>query len=118
MSHKWLCYDNTVMARFFLNLKMERVWWQDYANHDEAITDITHYIARFYNQVRLHSTLNYLSPNLFEQKMSDFEAIEIIKPPFEYVAKFQNEVKSIDDKIILNCEKIPLIISKSYHGIY
>ena len=70
MSHKWLCYDNTVMARFFLNLKMERVWWQDYANHDEAITDITHYIARFYNQVRLHSTLNYLSPNLFEQKMT------------------------------------------------
>lgn len=37
---------------------------------------------------------------------SDFEAIEIIKPPFEYVAKFQNEVKSIDDKIILNCEQI------------
>ena len=37
---------------------------------------------------------------------SDFEAIEIAKPPFEYVAKFQNEVKSIDDKIILNCEQI------------
>ena len=37
---------------------------------------------------------------------SDFEAIEIIKPPFEYVAKFQNEVKPIDDKIILNCEQI------------
>ena len=37
---------------------------------------------------------------------SDFEAIEIVKPPFEYVAKFQNKVKSIDDKIILNCEQI------------
>ena len=37
---------------------------------------------------------------------SDFEAIEIVKPPFEYVAKFQNEVKPIDDKIILNCEQI------------
>jgi len=37
---------------------------------------------------------------------SDFENIEIIKPPFEYVSKFQNEVKPIDDKIILNCEQI------------
>ncbi len=37
---------------------------------------------------------------------SDFENIEIIKPPFEYVAKFQNEVKPIDDKIILNCKQI------------
>ena len=26
MSHKGLCYDNAVMERFFLNLKMERVW--------------------------------------------------------------------------------------------
>ncbi|ENX70145.1 hypothetical protein F884_00294 [Acinetobacter sp. CIP 102143] len=42
-------------------------------SHKGLCYDITHYIARFYNQVRLHSTLNYLSPNLFEQKMSDFE---------------------------------------------
>ncbi|MDD2641136.1 MAG: restriction endonuclease subunit S [Arcobacteraceae bacterium] len=37
---------------------------------------------------------------------NDFENIEIIKSPFEYVTKFQNEVKPIDDKIILNCEQI------------
>lgn len=68
MSHKGLCYDNAVMERFFLNLKMERVWQQHYANHQEAIKDISHYIAVFYNQIRLHSTLGYLSPNNFEQK--------------------------------------------------
>lgn len=68
MSHKGLCYDNAVMERFFLNLKMERVWQQHYANHQEAIRDISHYITVFYNQVRLHSTLGYLSPNNFEQK--------------------------------------------------
>ena len=28
------------MARFFLNLKMERVWQRDYANHAEATSDI------------------------------------------------------------------------------
>ncbi len=31
----------SVMERFFLNLQMERVWWRDYANHDEAIRDVT-----------------------------------------------------------------------------
>lgn len=68
MSHKGLCYDNAVMERFFLNLKMERVWQKYYANHQEAIQDISHYITVFYNQVRLHSKLGYLSPNSFEEK--------------------------------------------------
>ena len=68
MSHKGLCYDNAVMERFFLNLKMERVWQYHYANHQEAIKDISQYITVFYNQVRLHSKLGYLSPNIFEQK--------------------------------------------------
>jgi len=33
MSRKGNCWDNAVMERFFLNLKMERVWQRDYANH-------------------------------------------------------------------------------------
>lgn len=45
------------VERFFLNLKMERVWQRDYANHAEAQTDIVDYIVGFYNSVRLHSTL-------------------------------------------------------------
>lgn len=66
MSRKGNCWDNAVMERFFLNLKMERVWRKDYANHGEAIRDITDYIVRFYNQGRLHSTLGYVSPNQYE----------------------------------------------------
>ena len=68
MSRKGNCWDNAVMERFFLNLKMERVWQRDYANHAEAITDIADYIVGFYNSVRLHSTLGNLPPNAFEQK--------------------------------------------------
>ena len=45
MSGKGNCYDNAVMERFFLNLKMERVWQTNYANHQEAIRDISHYIV-------------------------------------------------------------------------
>lgn len=68
MSRKGNCWDNAVMERFFLNLKMERVWRRDYANHAEAMKDITDYIVRFYNNSRLHSTLGYVSPNQYEQQ--------------------------------------------------
>ena len=66
MSRKSNCWDNAVMERFFLNLKMERVWQTDYANHGEAIRNITDYIVVFYNSTRLHSTLGYLPPNAYE----------------------------------------------------
>ncbi len=57
-----------MMERFFLSLKMERVWQRDYANHGEAVTDIADYIVNFYNPVRLHSKLGNLSPNAFEHQ--------------------------------------------------
>ena len=68
MSRKGNCWDNAVMERFFLNLKMERVWQRDYANHAEATSDIANYIVSFYNSVRLHSKLGNLPPNTFEQQ--------------------------------------------------
>lgn len=67
MSRRANCWDNAVMERFFLNLKMERVWQRRYANHHEAIVDITHYIVVFYNTQRLHSTLGYQSPADYER---------------------------------------------------
>lgn len=69
MSRKANCWDNTVMERFFLNLKMERVWRKDYANHGEAIKDVTDFIMELYNQNRLHSTLGFLPPNQYARQM-------------------------------------------------
>ena len=54
--------------RFFLNLKMERIWQRDYANQEEAKADIADYIVGFYNPVRLHSTLGYRSPVEHERR--------------------------------------------------
>ena len=68
MSRKGNCWDNAVMERFFLNLKMERVWQRDYANHVEATSDVADYIVNFYNNVRLHSKLGNLPPNAFEHQ--------------------------------------------------
>jgi putative transposase len=70
MSRKGNCWDNAVAERFFLNLKMERVWQRQYANHAEARADITDYIVGFYNCKRINSALGNLSPAVYERKMA------------------------------------------------
>ena len=77
MSRKGNCWDNAVMERFFLNLKMERVWQRDYANHAEAISDVADYIVGFYNSVRLHSKLGNLPPNTYEQQLATKQPIGV-----------------------------------------
>ena len=77
MSRKGNCWDNAVMERFFLNLKMERVWQKDYANHAEAMTDVADYIVGFYNCERLHSKLGNLSPNAFERESATQQPIDL-----------------------------------------
>ncbi len=67
MSRRGNCWDNAVVERFFLSLKTERVWQHRYANHSEARRDIADSIVRFYNSVRIHSTLGYLPPSGYEQ---------------------------------------------------
>ena len=68
MSGRGNCYDNAVMESFFGTLKNERVHHQKYKTRSQARTDIFSYIEGFYNTVRLHSTLGYLSPAEFEAK--------------------------------------------------
>jgi len=66
MSRKGDCWDNAVAESFFGSLKTERVHQRRYRTRDEARTDIFEYIEVFYNRVRLHSSLGYLSPVQFE----------------------------------------------------
>ena len=66
MSGKADCYDNAVMESFFSTLKNEWVHHQRYRSRSQARTDIFEYIEGFYNTVRLHSTLGYVSPAEFE----------------------------------------------------
>ena len=65
------------MERFFLNLKMKRVWQKDYANHTEAMNDVAHYIVSFYSSQLPHSKLGNLPPNAFEQKSAIKELISV-----------------------------------------
>lgn len=66
MSRKGNCWDNAVMERFWGSLKSERTDHAKYFTRAQAITDIVNYIEMFYNNQRLHSTLNYISPVQFE----------------------------------------------------
>ena len=68
MSGKGNCYDNAVMESFWGTLKNEWVHHQKYQTRSQARTDIFSYIEGFYNTIRLHSTLGYLSPAEFEAK--------------------------------------------------
>jgi len=79
MSRKGNCWDNAVMERFFLNLKAERVWQKNYANHSEAMNDIADYIVGFYKSIRLHSKLGNLSPNALERESTSKKNYQTVR---------------------------------------
>lgn len=66
MSRKGNCYDNAVMERFFATLKGECTSRYVFETHEQARGVIFEYIECFYNRIRRHSTLDYLSPAQFE----------------------------------------------------
>jgi putative transposase len=62
MSGKGNCYDNAPMESFFRSFKVEEVYQQNYETHEHATRNAIDYIERFYNSVRLHSSIDYVSP--------------------------------------------------------
>jgi putative transposase len=66
MSRRATPLDNAVMESFFHTLKAELVQRRVFASKIEAVADIVHYI-NFYNRDRLHSSLNYQSPENYEK---------------------------------------------------
>ena len=66
MSRLGNCWDNAVAESFFGSLKRERCQWRHYKTRYAAQQDILQYIAVFYNNQRLHSYLDYKSPNQYE----------------------------------------------------
>lgn len=68
MSGKGNCYDNAPMESFFKSFKVEEVYHNRYQTHEQAVRAVNDYIERFYNPVRLHSSLGYVSPNEYEHR--------------------------------------------------
>ena len=66
MSRKGNCWDNAPTERFFRSLKYEQLHYEKFRTVAEAKLSIIDYLA-FYNGKRIHSTLGYKSPLIFER---------------------------------------------------
>jgi putative transposase len=69
MSRSGNVWDNAAMESFFSSLKTERTARKIYQTRNEARADVFDYIERFYNAIRRHSTIGYISPVEFERKV-------------------------------------------------
>lgn len=66
MSRKGNCYDNAYIESFWSSLKYETVYHHRFATRAAARAALFDYIESFYNRIRLHSSLGYTSPVMFE----------------------------------------------------
>lgn len=67
MSRTGCCYDNAVAERFFWSLKHEWTKFEQFGNLDAARLSVFKYIETFYNSERIHQTLEYQTPDEFEE---------------------------------------------------
>ncbi len=66
MGSKGDCFDNAVAESFFATIKKELINRRAWKTRRELSSEVFEYIETFYNRSRRHSTLNYLSPEDYE----------------------------------------------------
>jgi putative transposase len=66
MSRKGDCWDNAVSESFFATLEKELLALQPLQTRSKTRQEVAKYIDNYYNLVRLHSHLGYVSPIEFE----------------------------------------------------
>lgn len=67
MSRKGNCWDNAVMESFFARLKVELIYAEEYKTSEQTYSGLFEYIEVFYNRIRRHSSLGYVSPIQYEE---------------------------------------------------
>jgi putative transposase len=66
MSRKGNCWDNACAETLFASLKVERLHGMRFTSIRQAKDEVLDWLL-WYNQTRMHSTLNYVSPMQFER---------------------------------------------------
>lgn len=66
MSRRGNCWDNAIAESFFHTLKVELVHECNYATRDMAKQSIFQYMEEYYNRKRMHSAIDYCTPNEVE----------------------------------------------------
>ena len=75
---KGACFDNAVIESFWSSLKRELVYpIERFATRDDARVAVFEYIEVYYNRERLHSSLNYETPDTFELSQQKKENQEV-----------------------------------------
>ena len=64
-------YDNAKCESFMKTLKQEEICTRQYRDRADLEAHIGDFIERYYNRRRLHSALDYRSPEQFEQSLLD-----------------------------------------------
>ena len=67
MSRRANCWDNAVAESFFGTFKNELIYRRPWLTREDARDAIGEYIEIFYNRIRRHSTIGYVSPVAFEE---------------------------------------------------
>lgn len=75
MSRKGNCWDNACAESFFASLKAEEIFRRKYKTRYESRFYIFEYIAVFYNRNRIHSFLDFLSPEEYELLMTGVDKV-------------------------------------------
>lgn len=70
MSRRGDCWDNAVSESFFATLEKELLALQPLQSRSKTRKQVADYIDNYYNLVRLHSHLDYVSPIEFETNAS------------------------------------------------
>ena len=68
MSRKGNCWDNAIAESFFASLKRELIKGEKIYTRRQLIIMIADYIDTYYNMIRMHSSLDYLSPVEYEKR--------------------------------------------------
>jgi putative transposase len=66
--------DNAHMESFFHSLKTEELYGKTFSADQELRNTLNSYIG-FYNQQRLHSSLHYLPPAAYEQRVAELSCV-------------------------------------------
>ena len=62
------CYDNAALESWNHSLKVEAIPGERFVTREAAKARVFEYLEIYYNRKRPHSTLGYLSPEVFEAR--------------------------------------------------
>lgn len=71
MSAKGVPVENALAESFMSSLKVEEIYMWDYETYADVVERIPYFIEEVYNRKRLHSSLGYMPPEEFENKVID-----------------------------------------------